>query len=182
MRLEPGQKYLRGLFSGGTLCYEAQVIWRDLLPEAVYSNAPLRKEEQLPDSTRSQGHTAVDLGEEEFTVGRPHPMIDNDLRIRRLMQEARDPETAVIMLDVVLGYGAHPDPAAELGPAVQKALALARETAARQPLVIASVTGTEQDPQRLSRQVQQLEQAGVVVCDSNAEAARLAAAIIKDRK
>ena len=182
VRLEPGQKYLRGLFSGGTLCYEAQVIWRDLLPEAVYSNAPLRKENQLPDSTRSQGHTAVDLGEEEFTVGRPHPMIDNDLRIRRLMQEARDPETAVIMLDVVLGYGAHPDPAAELGPAVQKALALGKETAARQPLVIASVTGTEQDPQRLSRQVQQLEQAGVVVCDSNAEAARLAAAIIKDIK
>jgi FdrA protein len=175
------RRSLRGLFSGGTLCYEAQVIWRDLLPDAVYSNAPLRKEDQLPDSTRSQGHTAVDLGEEEFTVGRPHPMIDNDLRIRRLLQEARDPETAVIMLDVVLGYGAHPDPAAELGPAVQKALALARETAARQPLVIASVTGTEQDPQCLSRQVQQLEQAGVVVCDSNAEAARLAAAVIKDR-
>ncbi len=69
----------------------------------------------MPDSTHSSGHCAVDLGEEEFTVGRPHPMIDNDLRIRRLLQEAQDPETGVIMLDVVLGYGAHPDPAAELG-------------------------------------------------------------------
>ncbi len=179
-RLRPAQRYIRGLFSGGTLCYEAQVIWRDLLSETVSSNAPLRKEDQMPDSTHSQGHCAVDLGEEEFTVGRPHPMIDNDLRIRRMMQEARDPETAVIMLDVVLGYGAHPDPAAELGPAVQRALTLAGEVCGSQPLVIASVTGTEQDPQRLSRQVQQLEQAGVIVCDSNAEAARLAARIVKE--
>ncbi len=79
----------------------------------------------LADSTKSIEHTAVDLGEEEFTVGRPHPMIDNDLRIRRLLQEARDPEVAVIMLDVVLGYGAHPDPASELGEAVEEAKMLA---------------------------------------------------------
>ncbi len=75
---------------------------------------------------KARQHTAVDLGEEEFTVGRPHPMIDNDLRIRRLLQEARDPEVAVIMLDVVLGYGAHPDPASELGKAVEEAQKLAR--------------------------------------------------------
>ena len=104
-----------------------------------------------PIHTRSQGHCAVDLGEEEFTVGRPHPMIDNDLRIRRLLQEARDPETAVILLDVVLGYGAHPDPASELAPAVRQAQALA-QAAGRELLVVASVTGTEQDPQCLSRQ------------------------------
>ncbi len=76
------------------------------------------------DSTKSYQHSAVDLGEEEFTVGRPHPMIDNDLRIRRLLQEARDPETAVIMLDVVIGYGAHPDPASELGNAIEEAIRL----------------------------------------------------------
>ncbi|HNT26066.1 MAG TPA: hypothetical protein PKM21_16970, partial [Anaerolineales bacterium] len=74
----------------------------------------------------------------------------------------------------------HPDPAAELGPAVQRALTLASEVCGSQPLVIASVTGTEQDPQCLSRQVHQLEQAGVIVCDSNAEAARLAAEIVKE--
>ncbi len=175
----PNQRYLRGLFSGGTLCYEAQVIWRDRLAEAVLSNAPLEAANQLPDSLHSQGHTAVDLGEEEFTVGRPHPMIDNDLRIRRLMQEAQDPEVAVIMLDVVLGYGAHPDPASELAPAVQKAREV-RRTAGGELLVVASVTGTEGDPQGLSRQVSLLEQAGAIVCESNAAAARLVAKVINE--
>jgi FdrA protein len=160
------------------LCYEAQVIWKDLLSQPVLSNAPLNNEHKLPDSTRSLRHSAVDLGEEEFTVGRPHPMIDNDLRIRRLLQEGRDPEVAVILLDVVLGYGAHPDPAVELGSAIRKAQGLALESG-RQLLVIASVTGTEEDPQCLSRQVGALEQAGVVVCASNAAAARLVASIVE---
>ena len=177
-RFRVGQRFLRGLFSGGTLCYEAQVIWRELISEPVRSNAPLDQAHRLPDSLHSQGHCAVDLGEEEFTVGRPHPMIDNDLRIRRLLQEARDPETRVIILDVVLGYGAHPDPAAELGQAVRQARQAAREAGGELP-VVASVTGTEADPQRLSRQVQMLEEAGVTVCSSNAEAARTVAEIVK---
>ena len=175
-RLQPGQRFLCGLFSGGTLCYEAQVIWHNLLPDPVLSNAPLDEVNRLPDSTRSQGHTAVDLGEEEFTVGRPHPMIDNDLRIRRLFQEARDPEVAVVMLDVVLGYGAHPDPASELAPAVRRAREIARESGRELP-VVASVTGTEGDPQGLTRQVCMLEEAGVAVCESNAAASRLAGRI-----
>ena len=176
-RLKPGQRYLRGLFSGGTLCYEAQVIWRDMLGESVFSNAPLDKAFQLPDSTRSHRHTAVDLGEEEFTVGRLHPMIDNALRIRLLLQEARDPQVAVILLDVVIGYGAHPDPATELSQAIRQARQLADQTG-RELVFIASVTGTEQDPQRLSHQVQPLQEAGVVVCESNAAAARLATGIV----
>jgi FdrA protein len=177
--LAPGQRYLRGLFSGGTLCYEAQVIWRDCLPEAVYSNAPLPGGAHLEDSTRSQEHTVVDLGEEEFTVGRPHPMIDNDLRLRRLLAEAADPETALILLDVVLGYGAHPDPASEIGPAVQRAASLARADG-RSLVCLASVTGTELDPQSLSRTTAALQRSGVVVCDSNAAAARLAAMVITE--
>lgn len=178
-RLKPGQRYLRGLFSGGTLCYEAQVIWQGLLSQPVYSNAPLDKAYKLPDSTRSQGHTVVDLGEEEFTVGRPHPMIDNDLRLRRLMQEARDPEVAVILLDVVLGYGAHPDPASELAAAVREARQRARE-AGREVLFVASVTGTPGDPQNYLRQVQLLEESGVIVCASNAAAARLTSRILEE--
>ena len=174
--LRPEQKYLRGLFSGGTLCYEAQVIWRDTLKGPVLSNAPLRHENQLADSLRSVKHTCVDLGEEEFTVGRPHPMIDNDLRIRRLLQEARDPAVAVIMLDVVIGYGAHPDPASELGPAIQQA----KQLSDRELIVVASVTGTEQDPQHLSAQIATLQNAGAIVCDSNAAAAKLVATLIKD--
>jgi len=171
------QKYLRGLFSGGTLCYETQVIWREMLAAPVYSNAPLPGAPSLADSTRSVEHTAVDLGEEEFTVGRPHPMIDNDLRIRRLLQEARDPQVAVILLDVVLGYGAHPDPATELAPAIEEARNLAVQDG-RELIFAASVTGTENDPQVRSRQVTALENAGVIVCESNAAAARLAGMIV----
>jgi FdrA protein len=137
----------------------------------------LEKGQQLADSTRSVGHSAVDLGEEEFTVGRLHPMIDNDLRIRRLMQEGRDPEVAVIMLDVVIGYGAHPDPASELAQAVRRTAAAAAE-AGRELVFIASVTGTELDPQRLSRQVETLQESGVIVCASNAAAARLVAGLL----
>lgn len=176
-RLHTGQRYLRGLFSGGTLCCEAQVIWKDILADAVYSNAPLHGGSALTDSTKSCQHTAVDLGEEEFTVGRPHPMIDNNLRIRRLLQEARDPEAAVIMLDVVLGYGAHPDPASELAEAVEEAQTLARGEG-RELLFIASVTGTEEDPQSLSQTISTLESAGAIVCDSNSAAARLAALVV----
>lgn len=170
---------VRGLFSGGTLCYETQVIWRDLLAEPVFSNAPLEKVNQLKDSIHSQGHSAIDLGEEEFTVGRPHPMIDNDLRIRRLLQEASDPATAVIMLDVVIGYGAHPDPASELAPAIRQAIQKAGQ-GGRTLAVVASVTGTEADPQCVSRQVQALEAVGVKVCESNAAAARLAARLVAE--
>jgi succinyl-CoA synthetase alpha subunit len=171
--LAPGQRQLRGLFSGGTLCYEAQLIWRKMdLP--VRSNAPLAAD--YP--TRRTGHTAIDLGEEEFTVGRPHPMIDNDLRRRYILKEARDRRVAVILLDVVLGYGAHPDPAAELGPAIREAQSLAR-AAGRRLAVVASVTGTDQDPQVRSTQAARLKQAGAVICDSNAEAAMLAGLMVK---
>jgi FdrA protein len=173
-KLNSNQRYLRGLFSGGTLCYEAQVIWKEMLDVPVYSNAPLPGGPSLPDSTKSYQHTTVDLGEEEFTVGRPHPMIDNDLRIRRLLQEARDPEVAVILLDVVIGYGAHPDPLSELGPAIKQAKALAE----RELLVVASVTGTEEDPQKLSAQIAALQAAGVIVCESNAAAARLTGLLV----
>ena len=168
------QRYIRGLFSGGTLCYEAQVIWKDLLSNPVFSNAPLNKPYYLKDSNVSQGHSAVDLGEEEFTRGRPHPMIDNTLRIQRLVQEANDPETAVIMLDVVIGYGAHPDPAGELGAAIRQMNQKDHHIA-----FVASVTGTEGDPQGLSHSVKLLEDSGVLVGKSNAQVARLAAALVK---
>jgi succinyl-CoA synthetase alpha subunit len=173
------QRYLRGLFSGGTLCYEAQVIWEKILEDQMYSNAPLPGGSTLPDSTKSYQHTAVDLGEEEFTVGRPHPMIDNDLRVRRILQEARDPEVAVIMLDVVIGYGAHPDPASELGQAARDAQKLARDEG-RELIFVASVTGTEEDPQSLSKTTSMLERAGVIVCDSNSAAARLTALFVSE--
>ena len=175
--LKPGQKHLRGLFSGGTLCYESQVIWRDNFELEIYSNAPLDKQYKMKDATHSEGDCVVDLGEEEFTVGRPHPMIDNDLRIRRILQEAADPTVAVIMLDVVIGYGAHPDPAAELGDAILRARRAAHDEG-REVLFVASVTGTEDDPQCLSRTTEKLQAAGVHVLKSNAMASRLAGYLI----
>ena len=176
--LNPNQKYLRGLFSGGTLCYEAQVIWREMLDAAVYSNAPLPGDPYLEDSTKSVENTTVDLGEEEFTVGRPHPMIDNDLRLRRMLQEAADPEVGVIIMDVVIGYGAHLDPAAEIAPTVVTSKKIAKE-AGRELHFVASVTGTEDDPQGLSKTRAALERAGMIVLDSNAAAARLAAMLVR---
>jgi FdrA protein len=178
--LSDGQRYLRGLFSGGTLCYESEVIWEELMSEPVLSNAPLDKAKTMKDSTRSEGHCTIDLGEEEFTVGRPHPMIDNDLRIRRIYQEAADPEVAVIIMDVVIGYGAHMDPASELGPAVQEAKAKAKAEG-RELIVIGSVTGTELDPQGLTKQVQALEKYGFIICPSNAAASRLAGMIVEQK-
>jgi FdrA protein len=174
--LDPAQRYLRGLFSGGTLCEEAMHLWHESLG-GIWSNGPLEPRFKLPDSSRSRQHAALDLGEEEFTVGRPHPMIDNDLRIRRLFQEARDPEVAAIQMDVVLGYGAHPDPASELAPAIRQA----RQQADRELIVITSITGTEGDPQGLSRQAAGLESAGVLVMESNADASILAACIAERR-
>ena len=169
-KYKPGQRYFRGLFSGGTLAYEALLILQNYLPQ-VYSNVPLNKEYRLADSLVSQAHTIIDLGEDEFTVGRLHPMMDNDLRIRRLEKEASDPEVAVILLDVVLGYGAHPDPASELAPAIAKAKALA-EDKHRYLEVIAVVCGTDEDPQGLESQINQLEEAGAWVDVSNDVAVR----------
>jgi FdrA protein len=175
-KLQPRQQYLRGLYSGGTLGEEAMRVWQDALG-AVWSNAPLDPCFKLPDSLKSKRHTVIDLGEEEFTQGRPHPMIDNTLRVRRLLQEARDASVAAIVLDVVLGYGAHPDPAAELGPAIAEAKALAAKKG-RELIVIASVTGTDSDPQSLTRQTEALQKSGAVVMGSNAAAVKLAALIV----
>jgi FdrA protein len=142
----------------------------------VYSNAPILEANRLADGLRSTGHSCVDLGEDEFTQGRLHPMIDPSLRNRRIVQEALDPETAVILLDVVLGYGAHPDPAGAASEAIREAHRLARD-AGRHLAFVGSVCGTEADPQRLSRQEATLIDAGVVVLPDNASAARLAGLI-----
>jgi FdrA protein len=177
-RFAPGQRYLRGLFSGGTLAYEALLILQDYLPQ-VHSNAPLDPAFRLANAMTSQAHTIVDLGEDEFTVGRLHPMLDNDLRIRRLQQETDDPQTAVILLDVVLGHGAHPDPAGELAPAIAAAKAGA-ERAGRHLEVIAIVVGTDEDPQDINIQIQRLQEAGSLVCSSNEEAVRRAGELVRD--
>ena len=123
-RLGEGQVNLRGLYSGGTFCYEAQLLLQDGIGP-VWSHTPLDANFALPDPHESRGHTVIDLGDDLFTQGRPHPMIDQRTRNRRLLEEAADPTTAVILFDVVLGYGAHADPAHEIADVVGEARALA---------------------------------------------------------
>ncbi len=176
-KFAPGQRYLRGLFSGGTLQYEALLILQDFLA-VVYSNAPLDKRNRLEDSLVSKAHTVIDLGEDEFTVGRLHPMLDNDLRIRLLEKEAADPEVAVILLDVVLGYGAHANPAGELAPAIAAGIRSARD-AGRYLEVVAVVCGTDGDPQGLEGQIKALKDAGARIETSNDAAARYVGRVLQ---
>ena len=174
-QLAPEQRYVRGLYSGGTFCYEALL----LLSEAfgtIASNTPLEPEAMLADVWRSQRHTVIDLGDDAFTRGRPHPMIDQALRRERILEEASDPEVAVILFDVVLGHGAHPDPASELAATLEEALARAA-TAGRSLALVGSVCGTAADPQDLARQEAALRAAGALLAVSNAQAVRLAARI-----
>jgi len=175
-QLKTNQKYIRGLFSGGTFCYETLLLLSEKLG-TVYSNTPLKKEHTLKDVWKSQEHMAIDLGDDLFTQGRPHPMIDFRLRNERIIQEAKDPGTAVILLDIVLGYGSNMDPAGELVPAIQQAQKVAAK-GKRKIIFVGSVCGTDSDPQNLSRQEELLRAAGVILAESNAQAARLAAAIV----
>ncbi|HZV52163.1 MAG TPA: protein FdrA [Candidatus Dormibacteraeota bacterium] len=172
-RLAPSRRAVRGLFSGGTLCYEAMVLLSARLGP-IHSNTPLREGWGLP--APAGGHVCLDLGEEEFTRGRPHPMLDPEARLERIRAEADDPATAVILLDVVLGHGAHPDPAGLLAP-------VCAEVGRRGdgPAIVAYVLGTDLDPQGYERQRRRLEEAGCLVPPTSARAALLAAALAARR-
>ena len=128
------------------------------------SNAPITGA-MLPDA--ATGHVLLDLGSDEYTKGRPHPMIDPTVREDEIVKSLEDPTVAVILLDVVIGYGAHPDPAGEIARVVSAAQK-------DRPAVVASVTGTDEDPQGLKSQKDKLADAGILVAPSNADAANLA--------
>jgi len=153
-------RYVRGLFSGGTLAYETTLGLQAVL-SPLYSNTPITESQKLTDPLHSRAHTIVDLGDDIFMVGRLHPMIDNDLRIRRLRQEADDPEVGLILLDVVLGEGAHPDPASEFVPVIQEI-----KTKTPELVVVVIVLGTSNDPQNYASQANRLREAGAVIFPS----------------
>ncbi|HXJ78365.1 MAG TPA: acyl-CoA synthetase FdrA [Candidatus Methylomirabilis sp.] len=158
------QRAIRGLYAGGTLAHEAALILESLLGD-VSSNLKPGVERR---------HHIVDLGADEFTVGRAHPMLDPGARIDAIARAAKDPEVAVLLLDVVLGYGVAADPAGDIVPALEAARA---EAAAhgRGLAVVTTVVGTRDDPQGLAGQIARLEAAGAWVLPSNAEAVRVAA-------
>lgn len=173
----PTAGFIRGLFCGGTLCDEAMAIAADRLGP-IASNIPLEPDWALADGLRAPGHLMIDFGDDRLTRGRPHPMIDPSLRLERIAAEAADPGCGVLLLDVVLGYGAHPDPAASLAPAI----AAARETAhsaGRDLAVVVSLIGSRGDPQGLDRTAQALARAGASVHASNAAAASEAAGLVQ---
>ena len=175
--------WIRGLFTGGSLCAEAQVVLK-AAGEPVASNAP------IPGVAACRGegascHVLLDLGASEYTVGRPHPMIDPAPRNKALAGAMEEPGLAVVLLDVVIGYGAHEDPAGEVAATLAGRAPLGcgaqheRRRADGRPAVVASVCGTSDDPQGYDRQVECLEGAGVIVAGSNAEAAEIAVRLAK---
>lgn len=177
-RLESSQRFIRALYTGGTFTYEAQVILGDIMKdEPICSNAPIQRIKQLQDSLKSEEHSVIDLGEEEFTKGRPHPMIDPTIRKFRIVEEAEDPEVGVLLLDFVLGYGANPDP---VGAALDE-LKQAKETAERNGRylsIVAHVCGTKNDIQGYDQSIARLGSAGCIVMPTNALAAVASAVVI----
>lgn len=166
------QKYIRGLYCGGTLAYESMLLMGKALGD-VHSNIALESRLLLDGTAPSVGHTVLDLGDDAFTVGKPHPMIEPSLRGERLLQEALDPATAVILLDVEIGYGSHENPASVVAEEISQAKAVLSEEG-REVVFVASICGTYEDMQDYAAQKTLLEQQGVVVLESNAQAAELA--------
>lgn len=168
--LAAGRRWIIGLYTGGSLCAEAQVLLRAAhLP--FRANAPIPGARPLEHQAGAV-HTLLDLGADEYTIGRPHPMIEPAVRAAVLAKTLQRSDVAVVLLDVVLGYGAHADPAGAV------AQTIARSNASR-PLIIASVCGTDADPQGYAGQVRKLEQSGVIVAASNAEAIELAVRVVQ---
>lgn len=175
-KLADSQKYLRALYSGGTLAYEALVMLEGKI-KPIYTNLSYKGAEAIDDVYKSTEHTIIDFGEDEFTQGRLHPMIDPSLRNTRIVSEAKDPETAVVVLDLVLGYNAHHDPAGSALEAIKEAQQLATK-GGRHLIFVTTVCGTDSDPQKRNEQVAKLEAAGVLVFPSNADAVAFLAALL----
>jgi succinyl-CoA synthetase alpha subunit len=175
----PEQRYLRGLFAGGTFCYQAQQVLQSAGFQ-VYSNAPLDPRYHLENPEESLEHTILDMGDDYFTQGKPHPMIDARERYRRILKEADDPEVAVLLLDFVLGEISSSDPVGDLIEAVRQA----KGKAARRGgclTVVASICGTDQDPQDLERQKSSLQAAGVFLRPTSAQAASFCRDLLQKR-
>lgn len=178
-KLKSEQKYIRGLYCGGTIASETATEMERALAE-VYSNVSKKPEHKLKDAMKSVANTVVDLGDDMFTVGRPHPMIEPGLRDDRLMAEMTDPETAVVVMDFELGYGSNEDPVGVTIDTIREAKAKNEKAGCEVP-IIAYILGTDEDFQKYDMQKQMLEKEGVYVTKSNLQAALAAIALVKDR-
>jgi FdrA protein len=176
-KLVPGQQYIRGLMCGGTLCDELMLIAGERHPN-VYSNIAKNPAQRLTDVNLSREHSFIDFGDDEFTRGKPHPMIDPSLRIERLLREARDPSVGVIVLDFILGFGAHEDPVGVTLPAILESKELAAREG-RHLEILGYVLGTEDDTPSLSEQTRKLAAAGVTIASSCTNAGLLARGFVE---
>jgi succinyl-CoA synthetase alpha subunit len=175
-RLSPDQKYLRGLFCGGTHSEEAILLLQDMI-EDLHANVSFGNCQKLANPHTSIKNTLIDMGDEEFTKGKPHPVIDPSILKERLWKEGSDPEVAVILFDLLLGYGAHPDPVGT----IEETLAAIRRKAeeeGRYLSIVASVCGSIQDPQGFEEQKRRMEALGISVLPSSAQATILSGLII----
>lgn len=175
--MPPSQKYLRGLYTGGTYMDEAMRAMSQEVGD-IYSNAPLEERLRLSDSTVTKENSCIDYGEEEFTQGRPHPAIDPSIRKPFILKEAEDKEVAVMILDFILTPPGHMDPCGYVLEDVKRAMRKAEEDG-RKLVVIAVVLGTDADIQNKSEQVRKMEEAGVIVAKTNYSAALIASEIVK---
>ena len=146
IRLPRERRLILGLLSGGTLCAEAQVVLC-AAGESVHSNAPIPGAEKVVEGEESHDHILLDLGADEYTVGRPHPMLDPTVRNELMADALAAPEVAVVLIDIVIGHGAHADPAGSIADALA-------DVGSHTAWIVASVCGTEADPQIFSRQVE----------------------------
>ena len=174
--VQPTKRFLRGLFCGGTLADEAMIIATDQLGP-VRSNIPLSPDLALGPDLRGPSHLVIDFGDDALTQGRPHPMIDPSLRLERIAVEGHDPTCGVLLLDLILGFGSHPDPADELAEAIVLARAAAAVSGLALPVVV-SLIGVEKDPQGLTRCAAALQASGASVFASNAQATRHALSLL----
>lgn len=159
-------KVVKGLYSGGTLAAEAGM----LISEALNLEGLVKQEGYI---LHSHGYDVIDLGDDIYTQGKPHPMIDPEVRIQKMEEYAEDEQTGIILFDVVLGYGAHEDMVGALLPAIEAAQSTAKKTG-RDLYFVATVCGTSKDPQNYQEAVDRLKAAGVYVAESNAKAVQLA--------
>ena len=176
-KFSPRQKYFRAILCGGSLADETQILWRKSAGE-IYSNVALDKKFMLPDPFSSIKNTVIDIGDETFTKGRAHVAIDPTARVNRFVKEARDPETAVIYLDFLLGYALHPDPASVMSKVICEEKERAKKEG-RNLTVIATICGSDLDPQDFDKQAEILRKSGVIIADTNVKAVNLAMKIIK---
>jgi len=175
-KLAKGQKYLRGLYCGGSLAEETLTLIGSQLDE-LHSNVTFGNIIPMDNPFVSQGNCLTDIGAEEFTKAHPHAAIDPTIRVQRLIREAADPECAILLMDVLLGYALNEDPAGVMAPVIAR-LKAENGKEGRGLCVIIALCGTDLDPQGYEAQKQAFEASGAIVMDSNEKAATLATKIL----